>query len=110
MYNLALPTTPHRFAPFFQDMPILQDGQPLQLDEHQRQRAGHFLELCGFGKVRESTLKRWPPPRGKHMLGNAGFWVPVDTPDPLELKLPHPEDLTPDERQEYRTWLDQFDD
>lgn len=107
---MQLPSGPHRFAPLLRDMPILQDGQPVSLDEHTRHRAGHFLELVGFRRTEQALIKWWPPPRGQEVLGNAGLWVPFDAPDPLEVKLPLPEDLTPEERQTYRDWLDEFDD
>ena len=107
---MQLPSRPHRFAQFFRDIPILDDGQPLQLLEQQRNRAGFFLEAAGFGKVRESAIKWWPPPRGHQQIGNAGIWVPADTPDPPEVKLPDPEIMTAPERQWMREQLAKYDD
>lgn len=110
MYRLTLPPGPHRFAPLLQDMPVLADGQPISLDEQQRHRMGHFLEWVGLRRTEKPKIERWPPPRGRTMLGNSGIWVPIGTPQPLEMKLPYPDDLTPEGRQTYRDWLDQFDD
>lgn len=107
---MDLPDTPHRFADLLRDPPILAQGQPLYLDESQRNRLGHFLELSGFRKTQPRAIKWWPPPRGHYAPGNTGFYVPVDTPDPVEVKLPDPAHMTPHEREFMRGQLARFND
>lgn len=99
----------HRFADFFRDVPILPDGQPLYFDADQRDRLGRHAEACGLRKTAPQAIKWWPPPRGHHMPGNSGMWVPVDTEDPVELSTPDPSLMTPHEREQLRAELARFE-
>ena len=101
---------PHRFAEFFRDMPILDGGNALYLDDAQRDRLGCHAEACGLRKTAPRQIKYWPSPRGQSGWGNAGLWVPADTPDPPELATPDPAAMTPAERQVLRAQLAAFDD
>lgn len=106
---MTLSPKPHRFAHGLRDAPVLDGGMPLQLDEPIRNRLGRHLEMWGLRKQEEAVVKWWPPPRGHDTPGNPGLWVPVGTPDPPEIKLPHPDDMTADERQLMREWLSKYD-
>ncbi|MBE7190477.1 DUF2744 domain-containing protein [Jatrophihabitans endophyticus] len=106
---MHLPDRDHRFSPLLRDVPILDGDQPLQLDDRQRNRLGWHLELTGLRKQEASLIKWWPPPRGHQQTGNAGFWVPIDAEDPPEVKLPHPDDMTAEERHLMREWLAKYD-
>lgn len=103
------PGRQHRFADFFRDVPLLPDGQAVYLDSDQRNRLATHAEACGLRKVAPAAVKFWPPPRGSHMPGNTGVWVPVTIEDPIEMQLPDPASMTPHEREHLRAELARFD-
>ncbi|WP_336791763.1 phage gene 29 protein family protein [Gordonia malaquae] len=102
-------TEPHRFADFFRDVPLLPDGQAIYLDAAQRNRLAIHCEAVGLRKTAPQQIKYWPPPRGQHMPGNCGLWVPVDVEDPVELGTPDPALMTAHEREHLRAQLAAFD-
>lgn len=100
---------PHRFAYIFQDVPLLPDGQAIYLDAEQRNRLALHCEATGLRKTAPAAVKYWAPPRGDHMPGNTGQWVPVSLEDPVEMTTPDPADMTPHEREHLRAQLARFD-
>lgn len=101
---------PHRFAEFFRDVPILDGGQALFLDDEQRDRLARHADACGLRKTAPQQIKYWPPRRGHQQPGNTGFWVPINTPDPPEMTTPDPARMTAEEREYFRTELARFDE
>ncbi|MGB6246118.1 phage gene 29 protein family protein [Gordonia sp. (in: high G+C Gram-positive bacteria)] len=100
---------PHRYADFFRDLPLLPDGQAVYLDAEQRDRLGLHCEAVGLRKVAPQAVKYWPPPRGDHMPGNTGLWVPAHLEDPVEMRTPDPAMMTPHEREHLRAELARFE-